>query len=137
MDLVRPWLAAFTIFLTGSLGMAYVTSSATTAERLESTSGAIVWNAVPGFLIYVVMVLFGSIFHRGPQREDTARHALAVFGVPIFAILYSVAYGLLTGAILGTAISIVAGVIGAAAGWAGTHWLRKRKAPAADSGGYL
>lgn len=137
MDLVRPWLAAFTVFLTASLGMAYVMSSATTPERLESVSGAIFWNAIPGFLIYLGMVVFGSIFHRDPHRDNLQRHLLAVFGVPVFAVLYSAVYALASGAVLGTAFSVFAGVIGAVVGWVATTRLRKRQDPAADGGGYL
>jgi hypothetical protein len=68
-------------------------------------------------------VLDGS----SPGTDDPQRHALVMFGVPAFAVLFSVVYALFMGAILGTAISIFTGVVGAPARWAGITYLRKRR----------
>jgi hypothetical protein len=61
----------------------------------------------------------GMLDGSSPGTDDPQRHALVTFGVPAFAVLFSLVYALFTGAILGTAISIFAGEVGALARWAG------------------
>jgi hypothetical protein len=138
MDLVRPWVAGIAAVLAADLVITYVTVNVTTVERVASTSGMITWNAVSGFLVYLVTVLFAALFHRAPHRDDPRRHALAALGVPAGLVLYSVAYALISGVITGTVVSVVAGAAGASVGWAIIAWRRGRRARSrADDGGYF
>jgi hypothetical protein len=138
MDLVRSWIAGIAAFLAADLGITYVTVNVTTREWFTSTSGTIIWNAVSGFLVYMVAVLFAAIFHRAPYRHDPRRHALAVLTIPAAIVLYSAAYALFSGVITGTVVSVVAGIAGTSAAWAMTAWRRSHRAKSlADDSGYF
>src|SRR5262249_33347115 len=112
MDLVRAWVAAVAAFLVANQAIAYLAENVTTADGFARTPGTIAWNAASGFFVSLVAVVFGAISPRGSQRDDPRQRPLAVLAIPAAAALYSVAYALLSGVILGALTSIVAGAGG-------------------------
>jgi hypothetical protein len=136
MDLAKSWVTAVVVYLIGSVVtvLAAVTAKATPQE-LTSTGGSIAWNALASLAIYLIMAALSAIVHSAPQRERTARHALAVLPVPALLIVGGAVFGLVQGAPpAGIAAGALAGVAGTAAGWWAAGQLRKRGRPVQTDG---
>jgi uncharacterized membrane protein len=127
MDLMRSWVAAAAAFLVGSVLMVALTVNVSSADGVAGTRGATVVSGVPSLAVYMLMTAVGASVHPAPRRDDPSRHAVAVFVVPAVTMVGSVVLAIGGGfSVAGTVASLVAGAIGAVAGWRIVGWLRSR-----------
>ena len=140
MDLAKSWATAVAVYLTGTIVTAFTAvSSGSTPEELNSTGGAIIWNAVPSVTIYLIMAALSAVVHSSPRRERPARHAVAVLLVPALLVIAGLVFGLFQGS---PPLGLIAGAVGATAGtvagwWAGDRLRGRGRSSQASTNGYF
>ena len=119
MDLLKSWVIGAVAWIGISLIIGALITSLATEAMLGSVGGRILVDFLPALVTTACVAAAAALLHPAPQRMNTSRHAAAALVVPALSIIANVvviavdgpvAVGILVG-------NVVAGVLGAFAGW--------------------
>ncbi|MFJ4339247.1 hypothetical protein [Streptomyces sp. NPDC088915] len=117
--LVRAWAAGLIVLLLAEyLQVTYVYGTFADAERLGSFGGRLLLVHLPNALCVALAVGVSGRLHREPFRSSPARHAAALFAVPLFAQVVSLALQWERASVEGLSMSCAVVVVGAFCGHA-------------------
>ncbi|PRX95506.1 hypothetical protein [Allonocardiopsis opalescens] len=87
MDLFWSWLVGIvTWFLVAFIGLGVVIFNGDPAA-MDTVGGEIMWTGPVQFAVGLFVALAAGLVHRRPERTRAGRHALAVFAIPLLAIV--------------------------------------------------
>ncbi|MFE8939354.1 MULTISPECIES: hypothetical protein [unclassified Streptomyces] len=117
--LVRAWAAGLVVLLLAEyLQVTYLYGTFADAGRLEGFGGRLLLVHLPNALCVALAVGVSGRVHREPFRSSPARHAVALFAVPLFAQAVSLALQWERASVEGLSMSCAVVVVGAFCGHA-------------------
>ncbi|WP_411071603.1 hypothetical protein [Streptomyces sp. cmx-4-25] len=115
--LVRVWAAGLIVLLFSEyLQVTYFYGTFADAPRLEGFGGRLLLVHVPNALCVALTVWVSGRLHREPSRSSRAHHAAALFAVPAFAQVVSLAVQWERASAEGLSMSCAVVVVGAFCG---------------------
>lgn len=119
MDLLKSWVIGALAWITVSLVVASLITTLTPEGLLGSFGGRFLIDYLPALVTLACVAGAAALLHPAPQRTRPARHAVAALTVPALSIAANVALIAADSPVHAETLAgnIVAGVLGAIAGW--------------------